>query len=65
MQRVAECHSANNVYLKRWRRGVNQQQWTYDCKTKTIRSYYWKNYAVEVKGDNNVGMTSGINANAW
>jgi len=38
MQRVAECHGANNVWLKRWRRNVRAQQWYFDEVSKTIRS---------------------------
>jgi len=29
-QRVAECHGANNVWLKRWRKNVAAQQWYFD-----------------------------------
>jgi hypothetical protein len=48
MQRVAECHGANNIWLKRWRKNVAAQQWYFDEVTKTIKNNYWKSYAMEI-----------------
>jgi hypothetical protein len=36
--RVAECHGAANVWLKRWRNNVRAQQWYFDEITKTLRN---------------------------
>jgi hypothetical protein len=30
MKRIAECHGANNVWLKRWRNNALGQQWYFD-----------------------------------
>jgi hypothetical protein len=38
MKRVAECHGANNVWLRRWRKNTIAQQFFFDCTSKTIRS---------------------------
>jgi hypothetical protein len=38
MQRVLECHGANNVWLKRWRKNTLAQQWYFDEVSKTIKS---------------------------
>lgn len=38
MKRVAECHGANNVWLRRWRKNVTAQQYFFNCTDKTIRS---------------------------
>ena len=48
MKRVAECHGANNVWLRRWRKNVTAQQFYFDQASKTIRSQQWKNYAMEI-----------------
>jgi hypothetical protein len=46
--RVAECHGANNVWLKRWRRNVRQQQWYFDEVSKTIKNNYWKSHSLDI-----------------
>jgi hypothetical protein len=38
LKRIAECHGANNVWLKRWRKNVAAQQWYFDGVTKTIKN---------------------------
>jgi hypothetical protein len=38
MKRVAECHGANNIWLRRWRKNETGQQFIFDEKSKTIRS---------------------------
>jgi hypothetical protein len=48
MKRVAECHGANNIWLRRWRKNVTAQQFFFDMASKTIRSQQWKNYAMEI-----------------
>jgi hypothetical protein len=66
--RVAECQGASNVILKRWRNNQKQQQWYFDGVTKTIRSNYWKNYAMHIPGNGNqneLRMTSSINSRWW
>jgi len=68
MQRVAECHGANNVWLRRWRKNVTAQQYYFDNVTKTIRSQQWKNYAMEIQsngGSANLHFTSGITSRWW
>jgi hypothetical protein len=68
MKRVAECHGANNIDLRRWRKGAHGQQFYFDGVSKTIRSNHWKNYAMEIQGNGgstNIRMTSGINSRWW
>lgn len=38
MKRVAECHGANNVWLRKYRKNVLGQQWFFDGVSKTIKS---------------------------
>jgi hypothetical protein len=68
MKRVTEAIGANNVVLKRWRKNVAAQTYYFDCVSKTIRSNYWKNYAMEIQsngGSTNIRMTSGITSRWW
>jgi len=68
MHRVAECHGANNIWLKRWRKNVTAQQYFFEPVSKTIRSQQWKNYAMEIQsngGSTNLHMTSGITSRWW
>jgi hypothetical protein len=68
MRRVAECHGANNIWLKRYVKGRVAQQFFFDSVSKTIRSQQWKNYAMEIQsngGSSNLRMTSGINSRWW
>jgi hypothetical protein len=68
MKRVAECHGANNIWLRRWRKNETGQQFFFDSVSKTIRSQKWKNYAMEIQsngGSANLRMTSGINSRWW
>jgi hypothetical protein len=51
-QRVAECHGANNVWLKRWRKNVAAQQWFFNPTTKTLNNNYWKSYSLDMQGNN-------------
>jgi hypothetical protein len=48
MGRVAEARGASNMDLRRWRKNTPAQQFFFDCKSKTIRSQQWKNYAIEI-----------------
>ena len=48
MQRVAECHGANNVWLKRWRKNAMGQQWYFDEVSKTIKSQQWKSHSLDI-----------------
>jgi hypothetical protein len=52
MQRVAECHGANNVWLKRWRKNVRAQQWYFDEVSKTIKSVSNKEFSIDIRGGN-------------
>jgi hypothetical protein len=68
MKRVAECHGANNVWLRKWRKNDTGQQFFFDCTSKTIRSQKWKNYAMEIQsngGSKNLRFTSGITSRWW
>jgi hypothetical protein len=68
MKRVAECHGANNIWLRRWRKNETGQQFFFDEKSKTIRSQKWKNYAMEIQNNGrskNLRMTSGITSRWW
>jgi hypothetical protein len=51
MKRVAECHGANNVWLKRWRKNVKAQQWYFDEVTKTLKNNYWKSHSLDIQGN--------------
>jgi hypothetical protein len=48
MKRIAECHGANNVWLKRWRKNVTAQQWFFDGVTKTIKNNHWKSHSLDI-----------------
>jgi hypothetical protein len=48
IKRVAECHGANNIDLRRWRKGAHGQVFFFEPVSKTIRSNHWKNYAMEI-----------------
>jgi hypothetical protein len=67
-QRVAECHGANNVWLKRWRgKNVRQQQWYFDNVSKTIKNNYWKSHSLDIQSNgrsNNVRCTT-TNSRWW
>jgi hypothetical protein len=53
MQRLAECHGANNVWLKRWRKNVKAQQWYFDEVSKTIKNNYWKSHSLDIQSNGN------------
>jgi hypothetical protein len=65
--RVAECHGANNVWLRRWRKNTTAQQWWFDEVSKTVRNNHWKNYALEIQsnGNSNNLRTAGVNSRWW
>jgi hypothetical protein len=46
--RVAECHGANNVWLKRWRNNVKAQQWYFDEVSKTIKNNNWRSHSLDI-----------------
>jgi hypothetical protein len=47
-QRVIECHGANNVWLKRWRKNTTAQQWYFDEVSKTIKNNHWKSHSLDI-----------------
>ena len=51
MKRVAECHGANNIWLRRYRKNVAAQQFFFDPVSKTLRSQQWKNYALAIQSN--------------
>jgi hypothetical protein len=51
MRRIAECHGANNVWLKRWRKNVAAQQWYFDEVSKTLKNNYWKSHSLDIQGN--------------
>jgi hypothetical protein len=66
-QRVAECHGANNVWLKRWRNNVRAQQWYFDEVSKTIKNNYWKSHSLDIQsngGSTNIRCTT-TNSRWW
>ena len=68
MGRVVECHGANNIWLRRWRKNTIAQQFFFDAVSKTIRSQQWKNYGLEIQsngGSTNLRMTSAANSRWW
>jgi len=68
MQRVMECHGANNIWLKRWRKNVKAQQWVFDEVSKTIRSVQWRNRAMEIQsngGSANLRVSPTVNSRWW
>jgi hypothetical protein len=67
MQRVAECHGANNVWQRRWRKNALGQQWFFDEVSKTIKNNQWKNYSLDIQsngGSTNVRCTT-TNSRWW
>jgi len=65
--RVAECHGANNVWLKRWRKNVAAQQWYFDEVSKTIKNNYWKSHSLDIQsngGSTNIRCTT-TNSRWW
>jgi hypothetical protein len=67
LKRVAECHGANNVWLKKWRNNVKAQQWYFDGVSKTIRNNHWKSHSLDIFGNgtsNNLRCTS-TNSRWW
>jgi hypothetical protein len=68
MKRVLEAKGASNATIMRWVKNRKSQTWYFDGKSKTIRSNYWKNYALEIQsngGSNNLRLTSSINSRWW
>jgi hypothetical protein len=66
-QRIAECHGANNVWLKRWRKNVAAQQWYFDEVSKTIKNNYWKSHSLDIQsngGSTNIRCTT-TNSRWW
>jgi hypothetical protein len=51
MKRIAECHGANNVWLKRWRKNATAQQWYFDEVSKTIKNNHWKSHSLDIQGN--------------
>jgi len=51
MQRVAECHGANNVWIRRWRKNTLAQQWYFDEVSKTIKNNQWKSHSLDIQGN--------------
>jgi hypothetical protein len=67
MQRVAECHGANNVWLKRWRKNTTAQQWYFDEVSKTLKNNHWKSHSLDIQsngGSTNVRCTT-TNSRWW
>jgi len=67
MQRVIECHGANNVWLKRWRKNTTAQQWYFDEVSKTIKNNHWKSHSLDIQsngGSSNVRCTT-TNSRWW
>jgi hypothetical protein len=66
-KRIAECHGANNVWLKRWRKNVAAQQWYFDEVSKTLKNNYWKSHSLDIQsngGSYNVRCTT-TNSRWW
>jgi hypothetical protein len=67
MQRVIECHGANNVWLKRWRKNARAQQWYFDEVSKTIKNNNWKSHSLDIQsngGSSNIRCTT-TNSRWW
>jgi hypothetical protein len=61
MQRVLECHGANNIWLKRYRKNVPAQQFYFDEVSKTVKSQQWKDRSLTIQsrgGSSNLHMTT-------
>ena len=68
MRRVAQAQGANNISIMRWAKNRAAQQWFFDGKSKTIRSNYWKNYAMDIQsngGSSNLRVSSTIKSRWW
>jgi hypothetical protein len=67
MQRVMECHGANNVWLKRWRNNVKAQQWYFDEVSKTVKNNNWRSHSLDIQsngGSTNIRCTT-TNSRWW
>jgi hypothetical protein len=67
MKRVIECHGANNVWLKRWRKNTTAQQWYFDEVSKTLKNNHWKSHSLDIQsngGSANVRCTT-TNSRWW
>jgi hypothetical protein len=67
IKRVIECHGANNVWLRRWRKNVAAQQWYFDQVSKTIKNNYWKSHSLDIQsngGSANIRCTT-TNSRWW
>jgi len=65
--RVAECHGANNVWLKRWRNNAKAQQWYFDGVSKTIKNNNWRSHSLDIQsngGSTNIRCTT-TNSRWW
>jgi hypothetical protein len=68
MNRVIEAMGNNNMQQRRYAAGRKAQQWTFNCKTKMIMNFNWKNYCVEIQsnGNNkNIRMISSCSSRWW
>jgi hypothetical protein len=65
--RVMEMHGNTYTYLKRWRNNATQQQFRFDCTSKTVRNNHWKNYALNIQSNGNGTylMTAGLASRWW
>jgi hypothetical protein len=66
-KRVAECHGANNVWLRRWRKNTTAQQWYFDQVSKTIKNNHWKSHSLDIQsngGSTNIRCTT-TNSRWW
>ena len=66
--RVAETIGANNITIKRWRKGAAAQQFWFNPTSKLIYSNHWKNYCMEVQSsgtNKNLRMTSSCYSRWW
>jgi hypothetical protein len=64
MQRVIECHGANNVWLKRWRKNTTAQQWYFDEVSKTIKNNHWKSHSLDIQGNGGSSNVRCTNTNS-
>jgi hypothetical protein len=65
--RVAECHGASNVWLRRWRNNALGQQWFFDEKSKTIKNKQWVSRVLEIQsnGNSNNVRVATVNSRWW
>jgi len=66
--RVAEMHSNANIWLRKYRKNVKQQQFWFDERTNTIKNNHYRTYCLEIQSNgksNNIKAGTGCISRWW